>query len=95
MLIVYVDVKKAPNLGKKCYEFLKLPYIFLILSFRKFTGGYEYLQVSCYNSWYFLNCENFLLQPWFKLDNIRGLQKIGRGGGGGQGSSANYGGIGL
>ena len=43
MLIVYVDLKIAPNLGKKCYEFLKLSDIILTLSFRKFTGGNSYL----------------------------------------------------
>ena len=43
MFIVYVDLKMVPKLGKKCYEFFKLVNIFLILSFRKFTGGYSHL----------------------------------------------------
>ena len=38
--MVYVDLKMAPKLDKKCYEFLALADIFLILSF---TGGYSYL----------------------------------------------------
>ena len=56
-LFVYVNLKMAPNLGKKCCEFFKLPDIFLILSYRKFTGGYSYLSVSCYYTWCFLICQ--------------------------------------
>ena len=58
-LFVYVNLKMAPNLGKKCCEFFKLPDIFLILSYRKFTGGCSYLSVSCYYTWYFLICQYF------------------------------------
>ena len=46
MLKVYKDLKIAPNLVKKCYEFFKLPDIFVILPFKKFTASYSFLSLS-------------------------------------------------
>ena len=46
MLIVYVDLKMTPNLGKKCYEFFKLPGIFLILSFSHLENLLQVISIS-------------------------------------------------